>query len=363
VFYELVTGRKPYTADTPAGIMLKQVNDPLPRPRQYAPDLPDGVEKAILKAMAKKPENRYSSMEEFVTSLEALMSGQNKRKEPTFSWRKGKAEKSLESRQENPPAQEQAEDQSTLDARYPVEVKPVETVSKKTEADQPKVEPVQTLAMERPQRWRRKIAPAWILAPVGLFVVIAIAVWKMPSLAFRTAQTPLPSDTVISTGLEAVGLNKALVPTSTETMLPSPTTTFTPTTTLTLTPTLTPTVTPIPLTGKWADNFTFGCGNEKIIYSIDEKAGYFDAVTLYYCPSIYTCTVSSSQTSGGTLIWSTDITAVACDNPDTNSWIINYTIMGVENDILVVLRKFTHYYLGQPKPPSSGVYNLIRVAP
>ncbi len=33
VLYELVTGHKPYTADTPAGIMIKQVQEPLPPPR------------------------------------------------------------------------------------------------------------------------------------------------------------------------------------------------------------------------------------------------------------------------------------------------------------------------------------------
>ena len=70
VFYELVTGRKPYTADTPAALMLKQINDPLPPPRQFALDLPEQVEKVLLKALAKKPDERYSSMQEFVSALE-----------------------------------------------------------------------------------------------------------------------------------------------------------------------------------------------------------------------------------------------------------------------------------------------------
>jgi formylglycine-generating enzyme required for sulfatase activity len=75
VLYELVTGRKPYTADTPAAIMLKQANDPLPRPRQFVPDLPDGVEKVLFKALAKTPDDRYQSMGEFTAALENLMSG------------------------------------------------------------------------------------------------------------------------------------------------------------------------------------------------------------------------------------------------------------------------------------------------
>jgi serine/threonine protein kinase len=65
VFYELVTGHKPYTADTPAAVLIKTINDPLPRPSQYAPGLPENVEKVIYKAMAKKAEDRYSNIGDF----------------------------------------------------------------------------------------------------------------------------------------------------------------------------------------------------------------------------------------------------------------------------------------------------------
>ena len=34
VFYEMLTGRKPYEADTPAAVLLKQASDPLPNPRR-----------------------------------------------------------------------------------------------------------------------------------------------------------------------------------------------------------------------------------------------------------------------------------------------------------------------------------------
>jgi len=76
VLYELVTGRKPYTADTPAAIMLKQANDPLPRPRQFVPDLPEEVEKVLFKALAKSPDDRYPGMGEFTAALEGLAGGQ-----------------------------------------------------------------------------------------------------------------------------------------------------------------------------------------------------------------------------------------------------------------------------------------------
>jgi eukaryotic-like serine/threonine-protein kinase len=72
VFYELVTGRKPYTADTPAAVFLKQSTDPLPRPRDFVVDLPEEVEKVLFKALARKLENRYADMGLFASALEGL---------------------------------------------------------------------------------------------------------------------------------------------------------------------------------------------------------------------------------------------------------------------------------------------------
>jgi len=75
VLYEMLTGRKPYIADTPAAILLKQATEPLPRPGQFARDLPEKVEKILLKALAKNPEDRYPSMGGFAAALESALSG------------------------------------------------------------------------------------------------------------------------------------------------------------------------------------------------------------------------------------------------------------------------------------------------
>lgn len=72
VFYELVTGRKPYTADTPMAVVYKHLTDPLPPPTKYAPDLPEAVEKFIYKALSKQPEDRFESMRAFTEALSAL---------------------------------------------------------------------------------------------------------------------------------------------------------------------------------------------------------------------------------------------------------------------------------------------------
>ncbi len=72
VLYELVTGRKPYSDTTPMAVLLKQMNDPLPNPRDAVPDLPVPVEQIILKALAKNPEDRYADMGQFASALESL---------------------------------------------------------------------------------------------------------------------------------------------------------------------------------------------------------------------------------------------------------------------------------------------------
>ncbi len=70
MFFEMVTGRTPYDADTPLAILMKHLNDPLPLPHKLAPDLPESLERVILKALAKQPEDRYASAAEMAKALE-----------------------------------------------------------------------------------------------------------------------------------------------------------------------------------------------------------------------------------------------------------------------------------------------------
>jgi serine/threonine protein kinase/tetratricopeptide (TPR) repeat protein len=72
VFYEMVTGRLPYSSDTPAAVLLKQASETPPRPKEFAWNMPDAVEEVILKALAREVEDRYDSMEIFGHALEDL---------------------------------------------------------------------------------------------------------------------------------------------------------------------------------------------------------------------------------------------------------------------------------------------------
>ena len=72
VLYEMLTGVKPYQAETPVSVIMKVVSEPLPDARRFVPDLPDAVIQVLKKALAKKPEERYQNMEAFITALQAL---------------------------------------------------------------------------------------------------------------------------------------------------------------------------------------------------------------------------------------------------------------------------------------------------
>jgi hypothetical protein len=73
VLYELLTGKKPYTADTLEALGLKiRGDDPVP-PSQAKKGLPKSLDPIVAKAMAKKPENRYRAWSDFALALSAAV--------------------------------------------------------------------------------------------------------------------------------------------------------------------------------------------------------------------------------------------------------------------------------------------------
>jgi hypothetical protein len=73
--YQLCTGRVPFDADTPYAVILKHISAPLPSPRSQRPDLPKAVERVILKAMAKEPDDRFQKAGEMGRTLRAAVKG------------------------------------------------------------------------------------------------------------------------------------------------------------------------------------------------------------------------------------------------------------------------------------------------
>jgi predicted Ser/Thr protein kinase len=70
VLYELLTGGVPFQGENFVAIALRHVNEPPPSVIERRPDVPPRVALAVERAMAKRPEDRFESMDEFVAELE-----------------------------------------------------------------------------------------------------------------------------------------------------------------------------------------------------------------------------------------------------------------------------------------------------
>jgi len=71
VAYEALTGHVPYQAETPAAVMLAQMQQPLPDPRVINPAINENVERALLRMLSKDPDQRFTSCSAFVRALAA----------------------------------------------------------------------------------------------------------------------------------------------------------------------------------------------------------------------------------------------------------------------------------------------------
>ena len=69
LLYEMVTGQLPFEAENAIALVLMHLNQAVPLPRTLNPDLPEGLEQVILKALAKQPEARFQSADELAAHL------------------------------------------------------------------------------------------------------------------------------------------------------------------------------------------------------------------------------------------------------------------------------------------------------
>ncbi len=206
MLYEMVTGQVPYKASTPVAVAIKHITEPVPLPSSVKPDLSDGLEQVILRALAKDPEDRFQSVQEMVQAFDAAVG--------------------------------------------------------------PEVRPT-VLLPGVPARREKRRPPGWALAAAGAgmvgLIVLAVLLggWRRQTNARATqtaaawviqttvrardlSATPLPSPTPSFTPTSSPTPTSLPTPTSTATRLPTatPTATATHTPTVPPTPTWTPTQTP-----------------------------------------------------------------------------------------------------------------------
>jgi photosystem II stability/assembly factor-like uncharacterized protein len=209
MLYEMVTGQVPYQAETPLAVVLKHISAPLPLPSSVKPDIPEAVERVILKAMAKNPDDRFQTMGEVVAALDAAV-------------RLARAEASTEvAMGESAPVEVVPSSTKELLARTAIRVR---TVTK--------------------ARWAR--IAVWVAVGVVSLLALAFVLSRVPvRVQTRGEQGAAPP---VVTPTEAIVA--AATATPQPTAAPSATSTRTPThtPTSTHTPTATPTSTPLPPT-------------------------------------------------------------------------------------------------------------------
>jgi eukaryotic-like serine/threonine-protein kinase len=72
ILYEIVTGRVPFESDSLLGLLSKQKNELPVEPKALDPDVPDILNRVILKCLEKKKEQRYQSAEEILGELNEI---------------------------------------------------------------------------------------------------------------------------------------------------------------------------------------------------------------------------------------------------------------------------------------------------
>ncbi len=73
ILYEMLTGKVPFEAPTPVGVVLKHANEPPRPPHQLRGDIPQSVEQVMLRALGKHREERQNNAIEFAQEFESAL--------------------------------------------------------------------------------------------------------------------------------------------------------------------------------------------------------------------------------------------------------------------------------------------------
>ena len=80
MLYEMTTGKLPFDAESPVSVALQQIQSQPKRPRSINPDIPEGLEDIIIRAMQKDPARRYQSAAEMLRDIDEF------KRDPTVSF-------------------------------------------------------------------------------------------------------------------------------------------------------------------------------------------------------------------------------------------------------------------------------------
>ena len=76
VMYELLTGRPPFTGDTPVSVAYQHVSAPITPASQINPNLDTNIDRMLEVVLAKQPSNRYQDAKAMLTDIEHVIKGE-----------------------------------------------------------------------------------------------------------------------------------------------------------------------------------------------------------------------------------------------------------------------------------------------
>lgn len=80
VFFELLTGKRPFEGDSPIAIAYKHVNETVPAPSTLLSDIPSVFDSLVIKATASNPDQRFKNATEMLSELQDISLALNPKK-------------------------------------------------------------------------------------------------------------------------------------------------------------------------------------------------------------------------------------------------------------------------------------------
>lgn len=147
ILFELLTGKVPFEGETAVSIALKHFREEIPSVREQNKEIPQALENVIIKATAKEPAERYSSVNEMAADLKTVLDPQ-RANEPQLKIQ-----------------QDDNGETKVLDIKH---LKADDYQPKKS-TDSPTVDP-----STKPQKWKKY---GIVSGTLGMIVLIAVCSW------------------------------------------------------------------------------------------------------------------------------------------------------------------------------------------
>ena len=86
LLFELLTGQPPFKGDSAVAVAFQHVSQLPPLPSSIAPDIPESLDRVVMKALAKNREDRYPDAAHMRADLQASLHGGNVAAPATATW-------------------------------------------------------------------------------------------------------------------------------------------------------------------------------------------------------------------------------------------------------------------------------------